>query len=182
MYKPSFQTAEMNGTCPTSPSIVRLCLCLRLPPAPLSPPDCSLLIFTSLDYRLFVVKRVYPREISLLSQGVALLAGMVALVVRRLALMRDHWAAFKPGGGNTVDAPVATNGIPSGPRMATVTTAAAHVKSSSGASAADFCGGCGVRGGGEVMESGVFLLALEVSAMLWLVGGWSSLVALRLRC
>ncbi|CAN0013256.1 unnamed protein product [Ectocarpus fasciculatus] len=47
--------------------------------------------------------------------------------------------------------------------------------------------GVGVGGGGGegvgagVMEAGVFLLALEISAMLWLVGGCSSLVALRFR-
>lgn len=33
-----------------------------------------------------------------------------------------------------------------------------------------------------VLESAIYLLAIEVSAMLWLVGGWSSLVALRFRC
>ncbi|CAM9299991.1 unnamed protein product [Laminaria digitata] len=32
-----------------------------------------------------------------------------------------------------------------------------------------------------VVESGVFLLALEVSAMLWVVGGWSSVTAIRFR-
>ncbi len=142
----------------------------------------SLRLLSSLDSRFFAVKHVNPNDIFLRSTGVAMLVGMVALVVRRLALIRDHWAAFKPRGGNTVDSPTAANEIPSGPSKATVTTATAHVESSSGAAAAVFGGGCGVRRDGEVMEGGVFLLALEVSGMLWLVWGWSSLVALRFRC
>lgn len=43
-------------------------------------------------------------------------------------------------------------------------------------------GGGGEGDGAGVMEAGVFLLALEISAMLWLVCGCSSLVALRFRC
>ncbi|CAM9721433.1 unnamed protein product [Ectocarpus sp. 13 AM-2016] len=42
-------------------------------------------------------------------------------------------------------------------------------------------GGGGEGDGAGVMEAGVFLLALEISAMLWLVCGFSSLVAIRFR-
>lgn len=111
-----------------------------------------------------------------------MLAGMVALVVRRLALMRDHWAASRPGAGKTVNAPMPAHGMPSGPSRVTVATAVAHGDPHSQTPAVGFSSGGGVRGGGDVTEGGVFLLALEVSAMLWLVGGWSSLVALRFRC
>lgn len=36
--------------------------------------------------------------------------------------------------------------------------------------------------GSRVIEAGVCLLALEVAAAVWLITGWSSLVALRFRC
>ena len=36
--------------------------------------------------------------------------------------------------------------------------------------------------GASVITSGVFLLTLEASAIVWVVGGWSSLVGLRFRC
>lgn len=78
--------------------------------------------------------------------------GMALIVARRLVLMRDHLAASKLSAEKRV-------GVG--------------------------CGGGGGGGEGDgagVMEAGVFLLALEISAMVWLVGGCSSLVALRFRC
>lgn len=62
--------------------------------------------------------------------------GVAALVVRRLALMCDHWGALCLVG----------------------------------------------KDGGKAIESGVLLLALELSATLWVVAGWSSLAAVRFRC
>lgn len=113
-----------------------------------------------------------------------MLAGMTLLVARRLALMRDHWAASKRAvestiaqvsGGATgvLDVPsvISTPSSPGGGKR--TGSAAANGKVPLGASAPE--------GGSGVMEAGMFLLTLEVSAMLWLVGGWSSLVALRFR-
>ena len=173
-------------------------LFLSLPFVPRSPPpfhffsaSTPLVVFPLLWRRKRLLFTLYfkTNTIPTFAKVMAMLVGMAALVARRLALMRDHWAASKPGVGKTADDPGAT-GVPNRPSKETVATAAAAKgESSSGASAAvSFCGGGGgggsggIRGGSEVMEAGVFLLALEVSAMLWLVGGWSSLVALRFRC
>ncbi|CAN0041267.1 unnamed protein product [Pylaiella littoralis] len=118
------------------------------------------------------------------ASGAATLAGMTLLVARRLALMRDHWAASKRAvestiaqvsGGATgvlgVPSVIFTPSSPGGGKR--TGSAAANGKVPLGASAPE--------GGSGVMEAGMFLLTLEVSAMLWLVGGWSSLVALRFR-
>ncbi|CBN74856.1 Phosphatidate cytidylyltransferase [Ectocarpus siliculosus] len=83
--------------------------------------------------------------------GIAMCVGMALIVARRLVLMRDHWVASKL----SAEKPVGVSGGGGG--------------------------GGGEGDGAGVMEAGVFLLALEISAMLWMVCGCSSLVALRFR-
>eukprot|EP00903_Cladosiphon_okamuranus_P017954 g16519.t1 len=104
------------------------------------------------------------------ASGAVVSVGMTLLVARRLALMRDHFAALRPLLEKMGDA-CGANGEQN----------KADVMSLS----ASQNGGIGVGGASaaidRVIESGIFLLGLEVSAMLWLVGGWSSLVALRFR-
>ncbi|CAN0233312.1 unnamed protein product [Scytosiphon promiscuus] len=116
--------------------------------------------------------------------------GMALIVARRLAIMRDHWWAsalaagkgppnfssensYSPPGGVRPDSAIAVKTV----------TAEVHGLPPANSDATDVWGGGGGggRGGSRVVEAGVFLLALEISAMLWLVGGWSSLVALRFR-
>lgn len=84
---------------------------------------------------------------------------MALLVARRLGLMRDHWAALKPD-----DTPLSADAY----------------RRTLGGMLDTRIGQAEARE--RVVECGIFLLGLEVSAMLWLVGGWSSLVALRFRC
>ena len=130
--------------------------------------------------------------------------GMTLLVARRLTLMRDHWEAASlaaeiaaagreqrssfpsssPGGAigsDSVKASTAvTDSFSDKPPVAAAATATASVAASAKANAGGGWSGRGVNVG--VVEQGVFLLALEVSAMLWVVGGWSSIAALRFRC
>lgn len=134
----------------------------------------------------------------------AMSVGMTLLVARRLTLMRDHWEAASlaaemaatgreqrssfpsssPGGAigsDSVKASTAvTDSFSDKPPVAAAATAAASVAASAKANAGGGWSGRGVNLG--VVEQGVFLLALEVSAMLWVVGGWSSIAALRFRC
>ena len=190
--------APCTALSPHASVSLSLSLSLSLAFVPRSPPpfhsfsaSTPLVVLPLLWRRKRLLFTLYfqTNTIPTFAKVMAMLVGMAALVARRLALMRDHWAASKPGVGKTADDPGAT-GVPNRPSKETVATAAAAKgESSSGASAAvSFCGGGGgggsggIRGGSEVVEAGVFLLALEVSAMLWLAGGWSSLVALRFRC
>lgn len=80
---------------------------------------------------------------------------MALLLARRLALMRDHVMALRRSEAIVRSAPELKN-VPE-----------------------YLCGHSGVAN--TATESGFFLLALEISALLWVVGGWSSLVALRFR-
>lgn len=120
--------------------------------------------------------------------------GMTSLVVRRLALMRNHRASLRPPLETIGEVP-GRFGKPNKPKPNKPSSITLPVfqtdgmGSASGTAAASrhplperpaaLVGGGAARDG--VMESGIFLLALEVSAMAWLVGGWSSLVALRFR-
>eukprot|EP00752_Nemacystus_decipiens_P006315 g5694.t1 len=119
------------------------------------------------------------------ASGVAMSVGMTLVVARRLALMRDHWAALRPppeetGEGSVSGVAGKRNGLDGMPLRDSQNGGRGD-----GAATATGCGKAvgecpsGVRD--RVMESGIFLLGLEASAMAWLVGGWSSLVALRFR-
>lgn len=126
--------------------------------------------------------------------------GMALLVVCRLALMRDHWSNLDlqegadPKGGDSTKSEGHPSSSPSSylggdPKFSGSSVAAAVAAASkndrsaiASVSAADTDSRSDGGKGARVTESGVFLLALEVSAMAWLVGGWSSLVALRFRC
>ena len=117
--------------------------------------------------------------------------GIALLVTRRLALMRDHWAALRPPLGKMGEIAGAVGNRSDSGGMSLSASQGAGNDSSAAPSAAVHgktlpAETTAVVGGGaardRVMESGIFLLGLEVSAMVWLVGGWSSLVALRFRC
>lgn len=102
--------------------------------------------------------------------------GMASLVAHRLVLMSSHRAALNAAaavgdGQDNKGGSVKGNHRNSCPPPTRGGVVCAGSTKAAGA----------VSVGGEVMESGVFLLALEASAMLWVVGGWSSLVALRFR-
>lgn len=116
------------------------------------------------------------------TQGMAISLGITLLVARRLALMRDHWAALRPLLEKMGEAS-GVSGKPNKPGGMALSASQSGGMGFNSATAVAY-GSAGVGGGAardRVMESGVFLLGLEVSAMLWLVGGWSSLVALRFR-
>lgn len=118
-----------------------------------------------------------------------MVVGMALIVARRLAIMRDHWSASNTAAGKSANATEKSHStlreVDSGSAM-TAQTVTAIIN---GPPAVSFDatkiggdgGGGGLGGGGGVIEAGVCLLALEISAMLWLVGGWSALVALRFR-
>ena len=188
--------------------------------------------------------RVFPL-LSRDNPAVVMSVGTTLLVVRRLALIRNHWEAAsiaaeraaarktkprgkeraldKQSGSQTtwdLDGAISAGSVAAVAAVAAASAAAAAVprpddfpESRSEATAATAAvdaatGGVGsscatgcaatdadasakANGGGGwsgrsvsvgVVESGVFLLALEVSAMVWLVGGWSSLAAIRFRC
>lgn len=97
--------------------------------------------------------------------------GMTLLVARRLALMRDHGAALRPLLEKMGEAYGANREPNKADGMPLLASQDVGVFGGRAGAAKD-----------RVMESGILLLGLEVSAMLWLVGGWSSLVALRFRC
>lgn len=108
------------------------------------------------------------------NSGLAMSVGMALLVVYRLALMRGHWTALNASvqsAQNTEGSSVKDNRPDSCPPGRGEGIDAGSAKAVDAVSAV----------GSKVMESGVFLLALEASAMLWVVGGWSSLVAVRFR-
>lgn len=112
---------------------------------------------------------------------------MASLVACRLALMRNHWAALNLAAEG---ADTKARDTPGDQRCWSCSSSAVGSDSTMATAPADVCstrvslsGDCGGGGvGGRVVESGVLLLAVEALAMLWVVGGWSSLVALRVRC
>lgn len=144
----------------------------------------------------------FPSQYVDVCTGLALSVGMVLLVAHRLALMRRHWVGLAltdhdtprgdEQGQSTTPDDAQDHGVhktlqPSFSSSASRTVDAGSVAVSTTPTAAK----AAVRGipvtlennscGARVVEAGVCLLALELAATLWVVGGWSSLVVLRFR-
>lgn len=136
--------------------------------------------------------------------GIAITVCLALLVVRRLFLMRRHWAALalylSQAATNSLGVSNAAPTCPASDGRATAVTV--DVSGPSAAAATEgpaarlvsgvACGGNGGEGSGDcgdvdagcgfrVVEAGAFLLGLELASMMWVVDGWSSLVALRFR-